>query len=294
MPSYLNRALAYTFVLPLLGALACGDARTPPPAADSAAHPGATSSSAAASVIPAAAAVAPKGDSQAKSAGTGDVNSAPATPSSAPIAKAPTGSAARKVAAPVRRIVFGGVDFTGVGYDRGNPSAPVVVIDLSDFACPYCAEFSRETFPAIDREYVRTGKVLFKYIPFVAGPFPHAAEATRAAECAADQGRFWPALDQLYARQAQWKHGRTPDADVRTAAVAAGVDAPAFDACYAGRGTDARTARATAVANEIGVRVTPSFLVDGNPVQGALPVAEFRKQIEVALLLERTRAREQR
>ena len=49
-----------------------------------------------------------------------------------------------------------------------------------------------------------------------------------------------------------------------------------------------RRARATAVANEIGVRETPSFLVDGNPVQGALPLAEFRRQIETTLLVQST------
>jgi protein-disulfide isomerase len=185
-----------------------------------------------------------------------------------------------------RRIVFGDVDFTGVGHDRGLSSAPVVVIDLSDFACPYCGEFSRDVYPSIDREYVQTGKVLFKYIPFIAGAFPHSAEATRAAECAAEQGQFWPMLDQLYATQAEWKRGLAVDAKLAALAGTLPVDTLAYAACYANRHTDARTARATGIANEVGVRVTPSFLIDGNPVQGALPLAEFRKQIETALLLK--------
>ena len=67
------------------------------------------------------------------------------------------------------------------------------------------------------------------------------------------------------------------------------IDSVKFASCYASKRTDARTARATAVANDIGVRVTPSFLVDGHPVQGALPIAEFRKLIETALLVESTR-----
>ena len=195
----------------------------------------------------------------------------------------------RSANAPVRRIEFGGVDFTGIGYDRGNPAAPVVVIDLSDFACPYCGEFAHDVFPTIDRDYVKTGKVLFKYIPFVAGSFRHATEATRAAECTADQGQFWLMMERLYVTQAEWKSGNVADAQMAALASTLPIDSVKFASCYASKRTDARTARATAVANDIGVRVTPSFLVDGHPVQGALPIAEFRKLIETALLVESTR-----
>ena len=181
--------------------------------------------------------------------------------------------------------MFGGVDFTGIGHDRGNRSAPVVLVDLSDFACPYCGEFSREVYPALDREYVQTGKVLFKYIPFVAGSFPHAAQATRAAECVAEQGKFWVMVDRLYATQSEWKRGNAVDAQMAALAGTTGADSARYATCYADRHTDRRTALATDLANEIGVRVTPSFLVNGKPVQGALPLAEFRKQIETALLI---------
>ena len=188
-----------------------------------------------------------------------------------------------------RHIEFGGVDFTGVGYDRGNPAAPVVMIDLSDFACPYCGEFAHDVFPSIDRDYVKTGKVLFKYIPFVAGSFRHATEATRAAECTADQGQFWLMMERLYVTQAEWKNGNVADAQMAALASTLPVDSVKFAVCYASHRTDARTARATDVANNIGVRVTPSFLVDGHPVQGALPLAEFKKLIETALLVESSR-----
>ena len=199
---------------------------------------------------------------------------APATVATTDTARVVTRSDAPK---PVRarRIVFGGVDFTGIGHDRGKASARVVVIDLSDFACPYCGEFARDVYPAIDRDYVQTGKVLFKYIPFLAG-FRHGTEATRAAECAGEQGQFWVMMDRLYVTQAEWKSGDVADAQMAALAGTVPLDTARFVSCYASRRTDARTARATALANEIGVRVTPSFLIDGHPVQGALPLAEFR------------------
>lgn len=184
-----------------------------------------------------------------------------------------------------RRLAFNDVDITDVGYDRGDPRAPVVVVDLSDFGCPYCGEFARETYPVIERDYVRTGKVYFKYVPFIAGAFPHAREATRGAECAADQGRFWEMFDRIYATQAEWRRGNAVDAQMAALAGTVPIDTARFAACYAEHRTDQRTARATDLANQLGVRVTPSFLVNDRPVQGALATAEFRRVIDAALLV---------
>jgi len=181
-----------------------------------------------------------------------------------------------------------GVDISAIGYDRGDLHAPVKILDFSDFGCPYCGAFARETYPVIEREYVRTGKVYFKYVPFIAG-FPHGREATRAAECAAEQGRFWEMSDRLYATQAEWRGGTAVEAQMSALAGTIPLDSARFAACYRDRHTETRTARATALADELGVRVTPSFLVNDRPVQGALPVAEFRKVIDAALLVARTR-----
>lgn len=189
----------------------------------------------------------------------------------------------------LRQVRLGDIDLTGVGYDQGSTTAPVVIIDLSDFACPYCAEFSRETYPAIERDYVRTGKAFFKYVPFVVGSFRHSREATRAAECAAEQDQFWPMLDRVYAAQREWKQAADPQPVLVGLAKMVGVDSSRFAACVASGRTDARTARATSVADDIGVRVTPSFVVNGRPVEGALPLADFRRVIDAALLLSKTR-----
>ncbi len=193
---------------------------------------------------------------------------------------------ARPTASGPRHVVLGDVDLTGVGYDRGMVTAPVVMIDLSDFACPYCGEFSRETYPTIERDYVRTGKVFFKYVPFVVGSFPHSQEATRATECAAEQGAFWPMMQRVYGAQGAWRSGNEdPYLVLVRIASATGLDTARIRACYDSRRTDVRTARATSVATDLGVRVTPSFIVNGRPIQGALPLAEFRKVIDAALLV---------
>ena len=182
--------------------------------------------------------------------------------------------------------MLGDVDLTGVGYDVGSVTAPVVMIDFSDFGCPYCSQFTRETFPAIQSEYVRTGKVFFKYVPFVVGMFPHSAEATRAVECAADQGLFWPMADHVYEAQKYWKGGGNPEPLLVGIAGVVGADTSKVSQCYRVRHTDARTARANDVTSTIGVRVTPSFVVNERPIQGALALADFRKVLDQALMVE--------
>ncbi len=199
----------------------------------------------------------------------------------APVRTAPT------TAGP-RRVTLGDIDLTGIGYDRGSATAPVVMIDLSDFSCPYCGKFSRETWPTIERDYVKTGKVFFKYVPFVAGGFPNSREATRAVECAADQGGFWRMMELVYEAQGEWRRQRDPYPLLSGIASVAGLDTAQVGACYASKRTDARTDRASSRANDLGVRVTPSFIVDERPIQGALPLAEFRKVLDAALLVRRS------
>ena len=203
------------------------------------------------------------------------------TPQQYPDAAAAT--TARAATPPRRLVAIADTDITAIGYDRGRPSAPVVVVDFSDFGCPYCGEFEREAMPSIDREYISTGKVYFKYVPFVAGMFPNSIQATRAAECAADQGQFWQMHDRLYASQPEWKKHLAPFQLFLRDAAELQLDGGRFSACYVSRRSDVRTERATSVANRVGVRVTPSFVVNGHPVEGALPLAEFRKLLDDAL-----------
>ena len=214
---------------------------------------------------------------------------APAPVTQAPHHSAPAVAGTGQARTAPRRVVLGDIDLTGVGYDRGSTTAPVVVIDLSDFGCPYCAEFTRTTYPEIEREYVRTGKVFFKYVPFVVGSFPHSSESTRAVECAGEQGLFWPMADHVYEAQRYVKGGGDPWPLLAGIGSVVGADTVRLARCYLDRHTDARTARANDVASALGVRVTPSFIVNERPIQGALPIAEFRRVIDAALLVATAR-----
>ncbi len=179
-----------------------------------------------------------------------------------------------------------GIDLTGVGYDEGSPTAPVVVVNFSDFGCPYCATFARETYPPLAREFVQTGQVLFKYVPFAMGIFPNGKQAARASECAAEQGKFWPMHARLYARQRDWKNTIKAYPVFREEALRLGLDEPRFARCYDTRRTDRRTEAASIQARRLGLRATPTFFIDGRAVEGALPLPQFQ-------LLLRSQAREQ-
>lgn len=221
------------------------------------------------------------GDSSASGRAPRGAGASSARTSPTPAATTPTAASSSERSA--RRVVVEGVDLTGVGYDRGSVSAPVVVVNFSDFGCPFCGSFARQTEPEIEKEYVQTGKVFFKYVPFVMGMFPNGEEAARASECAADQGGFWRMHDALYAGQAEWKKARDPSAAFQRYAGRIGLDGPRFVKCYAVPEVNPRTMRADVAAGKLGVRVTPSFVVNGKAVEGALPLPQFRRLLDAAL-----------
>ena len=177
------------------------------------------------------------------------------------------------------------------GYDRGVTRAPVTVLEFADFGCPYCARFALETYPALDAEFVQTGRVRWRYVPFVLGIFANGNDATRAAECAAEQGgaAFGRMHDGLFARQGMWRDAPDPPTMFHALAQAAGLDLRRFDACVAGGEPDRRIAAANALADRLGAHATPTFFVNGRRVEGALPVEQFRAVLLDALAAARTR-----
>ncbi len=176
---------------------------------------------------------------------------------------------------PIRQL---SVDVLGV--DRGTAGAPIRVMELSDYGCGYCRRFHMETFPALDEEFVQTGIVEWKFLPYVTGMFDNSRAALRAAECTLEQSpeAFERLDDRLWEAQAEWKSSGEAAPLLRSWAVAAGADADAYDACHdEGRRLD-RIAAAGEVARELGVRGTPTFFVVGyGPLQGALPLETFQQ-----------------
>jgi protein-disulfide isomerase len=177
----------------------------------------------------------------------------------------------------------GQVDLRSVGYDLGSADAPVVVVEFSDFGCSFCAMFARGTFPELHEEFVETGKVRWKYVPFVMGMFPNGDEAARAAECAGEQDKFWEMHDLLYAHQGEWRRGRDAAGFFASLAAQAELDRGKFASCYREDRRADRTRAANQAARAGGIRATPTFLIDGRRVEGALPAETFRQLLSAAV-----------
>jgi len=175
------------------------------------------------------------------------------------------------------------LDLSLMGYNRGDPQAPLKVLEVSDFGCGYCRRFHEEIFPILNESYVEAGLVEWKFLPFVLGMFPNGLEAALAAECAGEQDRFFPMQSRLFADQSQWKGPSEPDSIFTRYAGEEGLDVDRFSRCLQ-EGLVDETLRANIrLGREMGVRGTPTFLIDGAPISGALPVHVFRDILDVSL-----------
>jgi|WetSurMetagenome_2_1015567.scaffolds.fasta_scaffold65529_3 protein-disulfide isomerase len=117
------------------------------------------------------------------------------------------------------------------GLTMGDPKAPILVEVYSDFQCPFCKKFAAEVEPGIVKDFVATGKVYYKYIPYkVIGPESDAAAS--AAYCAGDQNKFWEYHDILFANQTGEEVGDFTDKRLLAFAEKIGLDTTSFKACY--------------------------------------------------------------
>lgn len=140
---------------------------------------------------------------------------------------------------------------------RGEASARVTFIEYSDYGCEYCAQYSRQVYPRLIRDYVDSGKVryVFKNYP-VEQLHPDAVKAHVAAACAGDQGRYWDMHDRLFADQGNFQRERFVE-DARHA----GLDIARFQSCLAGTSHDAIIRQDIDEAVRGGVNGTPVFVV---------------------------------
>jgi len=176
------------------------------------------------------------------------------------------------------------IDVTIMGYNMGNPDAArILVIEFSDYACGYCRRFHMETFKNLQRDFVQTGDVAWKYIPFELGIFSNGREGGVAGQCAAPQGRFFEMSDMLFDRQADWKNESEPNPVFVGFARELGLDAGAYESCLVSAEAQSQIRFNTRVAQQIGIRGTPTFFVNGFPLQGALPEDVFREMLTNAL-----------
>ncbi|MCU1268427.1 MAG: protein-disulfide isomerase DsbG-like protein [Acidobacteria bacterium] len=176
---------------------------------------------------------------------------------------------------------------------RGNQNARVVLIEFSDYQCPFCGRFYRDTLPQVDKDYIGAGKIkyVFNNLP-LEELHSSAFRAAQAVECAFDQGKFWELHNRLFANQ-----NALATSDLATQAKAAGLDVAQFSQCLDSGKTSAAVRAGIGVAESIGIQATPTFVVglvdpknpDTNNIKilsmigGAHPYPVFKAALEKAL-----------
>ena len=194
----------------------------------------------------------------------------------------PGGSAEGKAAA----ALVGGIAQEGVAL--GDPDAPLTIEEYIDFQCPFCGQFSREVFPKVLEDYVRTGKARVVLMPLTfLGE--DSVTAARFAVAAGEQNQLWQFTEAFYAQQGEENSGYVTDDFLRSVAADAGVD---YDAAVEAQGSEEVTKTlndAQLEASRKGRDSTPSFAmgptggeieaVDANPLE----VEEFTQAIDEQL-----------
>jgi len=140
----------------------------------------------------------------------------------------------------------------------GAKTATVVVMEFSDFHCPFCRRHATTVLPRLKQEYVDTGKILYVFRHFPLDIHPEASAAGAAAACAGRQGKFWEMHDRLFAAPT-----RPAAADLSTLALLAGLDVAQFRACVDKDGP-AEVRVDMALGQELGISGTPAFVLGLN------------------------------
>ena len=162
------------------------------------------------------------------------------------------------------------------GRVRGNPRAPVTILEFGDFQCPFCREV-QGTLKTILDKYGDKVRLAFRDFP-LNQIHPQAQQAAEAGRCAGEQGKFWEYHDLLYENQRRLDLGGLKDL-----AQTAGLDANRFSSCMASGQYRPSIESDLQMGNGAGVNGTPGFFINGVPLAGAQPVAAFEQIIDSQL-----------
>lgn len=155
---------------------------------------------------------------------------------------------------------------------EGPENAPVVIVEFSDFQCPYCRR-AAGTLKRIRKRYGDLVRVVHK--PFPISSHRRARAAAEAALCAADQGRYEAFHDWIFA------HGnQLSDEQLAKEAQDLGLDMKAFKQCYGAKAHEKYIQNSITEGRILGVTATPSFFINGRFLEGAQPEEAFEKIID--------------
>ena len=174
---------------------------------------------------------------------------------------------------------------------RGDPNAPITIVEFSDFQCPFCARFHTQTLPAILEEYIDAGKVNLVYRDFpLESIHPNALPAAVAAECANEQGKYWEYHDMLFETQNGWSR-LSSEAVISTFSEYAGeigLEQEQFDSCLESGKYLEEVKNDLSDGRAYDITGTPGFFIGNDEIgfvklSGAQPFDSFKQVIDAQL-----------
>ena len=159
----------------------------------------------------------------------------------------------------------------------GPEDAKVVIVEFSDYTCPYCAKFANEVEPKILENYGDKVKFVFRDFP-VHGEIAY--KGAEAADCAGEQGKYWEFHRILYEKQREWMSNTSM---LYTYAEQLGLNVTAFKACLDSGKYKSEVDKDLQDGMSYGVTGTPTFFINGKKIVGYMPYEEFAKLIDKEL-----------
>jgi len=163
---------------------------------------------------------------------------------------------------------------------RGKADAPVTMYEMSDFQCPYCGEFWRETLPSIERDYVATGKLRLIFVNMPLSIHANAEPAAEVAMCAARQHKFWQMHDALFRTQDNWADLKEPGDYFLSLADSIRANRSQLQECLRTKATRPVVAADFEGSRRSGAGSTPTFYVEGELIVGSQPYGLFKSVLD--------------
>lgn len=150
----------------------------------------------------------------------------------------------------------------------GAEDAQIVIIEFSEYQCPFCSKMYQEIYPDLKKDFIDTGKVKYVYRDFPLTIHPNAVNAAMAAECAGDQGQYFAMHDLLFENQTNWAKEDNPKKNFDEYAVSIGLNAATFSECYESKKYADEITKDKEEGIAYGVQVTPTLFINGKLYRG--------------------------
>ena len=158
----------------------------------------------------------------------------------------------------------------------GNETAPITLVEFSDYQCPFCKQWHKQVWPLIQAQYGDKVRFVYRNFP-LSSIHPDATAAAEAAACAGDQQKYFQYSDLLF-------NGDALGSDTYTAyAQQLGLNMDTFKKCVDERSHQKQIEDDVNFASELGVRSTPTFFINGLAIVGAQPFDVFKQVIDLEL-----------